>query len=56
MRCSSTICSFQNPTGSAKRKGFYYLLDSLNPERILVAVEAIGIGQMRLGAEGALRA
>mgnify|MGYP003330195057 CR=1 FL=1 len=26
-------------------KGFYYLLDGLNPERILVAVEAIGIGQ-----------
>jgi len=26
-------------------KGFYYLLDSLNPERILVGVEAIGIGR-----------
>ena len=26
-------------------RGFYYLLDGLNPERILVAVEAIGIGQ-----------
>lgn len=26
-------------------KGFYYLLDSLNPERILVGIEAIGIGQ-----------
>lgn len=26
-------------------KGFYYLLDSLNPERLLVASEAIGIGQ-----------
>jgi acyl-CoA dehydrogenase len=25
-------------------KGFYYLLDGLNPERILIAVEAIGIG------------
>jgi acyl-CoA dehydrogenase len=25
-------------------KGFYYLLDGLNPERILVAVEAIGMG------------
>ena len=25
--------------------GFRYLLDSLNPERILIAVEAIGIGQ-----------
>ena len=26
-------------------KGFNYLLDSLNPERVLVAIEAIGIGQ-----------
>jgi acyl-CoA dehydrogenase len=26
-------------------KGFNYILDSLNPERILVAMEAIGIGQ-----------
>jgi acyl-CoA dehydrogenase len=26
-------------------KGFYYILDSLNPERVLIAVEAIGIGQ-----------
>lgn len=26
-------------------RGFHYLLDSLNPERILIAVEAIGIGQ-----------
>lgn len=26
-------------------KGFYYLLDSINPERILVAAENIGIGQ-----------
>lgn len=25
-------------------RGFYYLLDGLNPERILIAVEAIGIG------------
>ena len=26
-------------------KGFYYLLHSLNPERILVGIEAIGLGQ-----------
>jgi acyl-CoA dehydrogenase len=26
-------------------RGFHYLLDGLNPERVLVAVEAIGIGQ-----------
>lgn len=30
-------------------KGFSYLLDGLNPERVLVAVEAIGIGQDALG-------
>ncbi|MEN2738675.1 acyl-CoA dehydrogenase family protein [Microbacterium sp. X-17] len=26
-------------------RGFYYLLDGLNPERVLISVEAIGIGQ-----------
>jgi acyl-CoA dehydrogenase len=26
-------------------KGFYYILDSLNPERILVGIEAVGVGQ-----------
>jgi acyl-CoA dehydrogenase len=26
-------------------KGFYYLLDSLNPERVLVGMEAIGLGR-----------
>ena len=26
-------------------RGFYYILDSLNPERILVGIEAVGIGQ-----------
>jgi acyl-CoA dehydrogenase len=30
-------------------RGFYYLLDSLNPERILVGIEAIGIGRDALG-------
>ena len=29
-------------------KGFYYLLDSLNPERILIGIEAVGIGQNAL--------
>ncbi|WP_281016848.1 MULTISPECIES: acyl-CoA dehydrogenase family protein [unclassified Minwuia] len=29
-------------------KGFYYLLHSLNPERILVGIEGIGIGQQAL--------
>lgn len=30
-------------------KGFYYILDSLNPERMLNAAEAIGIGRRALG-------
>ena len=30
-------------------RGFYYLLDSLNPERVMVGIEAIGIGQDALG-------
>ena len=29
-------------------RGFYYLLDGLNPERILVAAEAVGIGRCAL--------
>lgn len=29
-------------------RGFYYLLDGLNPERVLVAVEAIGLGRVAL--------
>ena len=30
-------------------QGFRYLLDSLNPERVLVGIEAVGIGQWALG-------
>jgi acyl-CoA dehydrogenase len=30
-------------------KGFRYLLDSLNPERILIAAEAVGLGRDALG-------
>ena len=33
----------------AEGKGFSYILDSLNPERVLIAMEAIGIGQDALG-------
>ena len=29
-------------------KGFYYLLDGINPERILVAAEAVGLGRAAL--------
>jgi acyl-CoA dehydrogenase len=34
-------------------RGFSYILDSLNPERILVGAEAIGIGQDALGRAAA---
>jgi acyl-CoA dehydrogenase len=30
-------------------KGFHYILHSLNPERVLVAAEAVGIGRQALG-------
>src|SRR3546814_5035398 len=30
-------------------RGFKYILDSLNPERILVAIEPVGLGQDALG-------
>ena len=29
-------------------KGFYYILDGLNPERILIAAEAVGMGRIAL--------
>jgi acyl-CoA dehydrogenase len=29
-------------------KGFYYLLDGLNPERIMIAAEAVGLGRAAL--------
>ncbi len=32
----------------AEGRGFAYLLDSLNPERVLVGIEAVGIGQYAL--------
>ena len=34
-------------------RGFHYLLDSLNPERVLIAVEAIGIGRDALARAAA---
>ena len=34
-------------------RGFYYLLDSLNPERILIAAEAVGIGRDALARASA---
>lgn len=37
----------ENVVGEVGR-GFYHLLDSLNPERILTAIEAVGIGRAAL--------
>ncbi len=39
----------ENHRIGAEGKGFSYILDSLNPERILVGMEAIGIGVDALG-------
>jgi len=33
-------------------RGFYYLLDGINPERCLIAAEAVGIGQFALACAG----
>ena len=36
-------------------KGFEYILHGMNPERILIAAEAVGLGRCALAARGALR-
>ena len=47
--CSSTICAYPPHTGSAKKaQGSRYILDGLNPERMLVAAEALGLGRAAL--------
>lgn len=38
----------ENVVGEVGR-GFYYLLDGLNPERVVVAMEGVGIGRAALG-------
>ena len=44
--CSSTTCASRVATASARRAAaFSYLLDGLNPERMLVAAEALGLGR-----------
>ena len=49
-RSSSTTCA--SPRGPHRRggQGFRYLLDGLNPERILLAAEALGLGRVALDA------
>ena len=36
-------------------QGFRYILDGLNPERMLVAAEALGLGRAALRRGGSLR-
>ena len=48
-RFATTTCPWPCPIGSVKRvEGFRYLLDGLNPKRILVASEALGIGKVAI--------
>ena len=44
-RCSSTTSRFRRRTWSARQgKGFRYILDGMNAERILIAAECVGDG------------
>ena len=47
--CSSTTCivPVEDRVGE-EGKGFKYILDGLNPERMLIAAEALGIGRVAL--------
>ena len=38
------MCRFCGSSNSEVGRGFYYLLDTLNPERIAVAAQAVGLG------------
>ena len=50
-RCSSTAWWCPPPTGSAAEgQGFRAILHGMNPERILIAAEAVGIGRAALAA------
>lgn len=49
--CETTYDDLEVPVShrvGEEGKGFYYLLDGLNPERILIASEALGIGKVAL--------
>jgi acyl-CoA dehydrogenase len=51
--CETTYDDVVVPAGDRvgeEGRGFYYLLDGLNAERILVAAEALGIGRVSLAA------
>ena len=47
--CSSRISRSRWRTASARKgKGFEYILHGMNPERILIAAEAVGLGRVAL--------
>ena len=54
--CSSTACRcrVEDRIGEEGR-GFEYILHGMNPERILIAAEAVGIGRAALAARRAIR-
>ena len=48
-RCSSTACRCRSPTASARKaRASSYILHGMNPERILIAAEAVGLGRAAL--------
>ncbi len=47
VRYDELVCDVSDRVGE-EGKGFWYILDGLNPERILVASEALGIGKVAL--------
>ena len=55
--CSSTACEVpvEDRIGEEGR-GFEYILHGINPERILIAAEAVGLGRAALAARRRLRA
>ena len=54
--CSSTACRCRVEDRIGEEgKGFEYILHGMNPERILIAAEAVGTGRARAGARRALR-
>ena len=54
--CSSTGCHPVADRVGEEGRGFEYILHGLNPERILIAAEAVGIGRARWSARCAMPA
>ena len=55
-RCATTTCAVPvSDRVGEEGQGFRYLLDGLNPERILIAAEALGIGRVAVAPGRRLR-